>query len=155
MHKSKKSNTFICSNGTFQNQNDRKSCSSLQIFKSFISKDICWLLSSFKWLQGSIKGALTIQLFCLSFDLKKLSIYCLFEKLNSHQLVCKKFLDYLKNQKDKSVNELKQGWHFGQTSEELIKSIFPTPSVHFEVIYRYSCDTQNLPRVVVKLLFLS
>ena len=105
MHKSKKSNTFICSNGTFQNQNDRKSCSSLQIFKSFISKDICWLLSSFKWLQGSIKGALTIQLFCLSFDLKKLFIYCLFEKLNSHQLVSKKFLDYLKNQKDKSVNE--------------------------------------------------
>ena len=92
MHKSKKSNTFICSNGTFQNQNDRKSCSSLQIFKSFISKDICWLLSSFKWLQGSIKGALTIQLFCLSFDLKKLFIYCLFEKLNSHQLVFKSSL---------------------------------------------------------------
>lgn len=46
-----------------------------------------------------LKGALTIQFLCLSFDLKNSYIYRLIEKLNSHQPVFKKFLDYLKNQK--------------------------------------------------------
>ena len=46
-----------------------------------------------------MKGALNIQLLCLSFDLKIFIVYFLFEKLNSHRPVSKKFLDYLKNQK--------------------------------------------------------